>query len=340
MAGRNQEVPEPLEALIARGMDLLGVGAGDPPPITARDGQTRADWEAEVRLIRARHDGAALSVARFLARESAEILGASETDPTVSSEWSRLSDPERAVDLRIYRPRLAGPLPAILVVHGGAYWMGGGAAGWEINDPLCRLLAAEVGAVVINVDHRLAPEYRFPAPSDDVLAAFDETVERATEWNIDPTRIALLGMSSGGNLVASATHTAHDRGGVQPAALVLQTPSVDLSGDSARLADGDPNAAAVLRRIVELYVGDTDPADPRVSPGLRIDLTDLPPTLVVTAQFDPLAADAAAFARRLDRAGVTVAHRSYPMTHTVALPEVARQLNSDNAAWLREVLAG
>lgn len=93
------------------------------------------------------------------------------------------------------------------------------------------------------------------------------------------------------------------------------------------------------RQLIALYIAGHDPADPAVSPARHPDLTGLPPTLVITAQLDPLEADALAYAERLRAAGVEVTARSLPMTHTAATPAVRREQGETTVAWLREMLA-
>ena len=135
------------------------------------DGQTRDEWLRETALIRAEHDGLALNGGRLI-REAVPV-----DEPQVGGiEFERIDAGDVRIGVRIYRPTTgnagdAGGAPAIVLVHGGGYWMGGGAAGFELNDDQCRLYCAELGAVVVNVDHRLGPEHPWPAPADDVHAA-------------------------------------------------------------------------------------------------------------------------------------------------------------------------
>lgn len=330
----------------------LAPGGGPFPSPFPAPGQSGAAWHAAIDLARHRHDTVALDAALRAQEELGETFG---EDPLglasvpVSISWAEVPvepDGEGIVGLRIYAPQQQSgdgapahrALPVVAFVHGGGYWMGGGVAGRRINEPLCRAIAQGAGAIVVDIDHRLAPEHRWPVPVDDVCAVIRWICQNAAELGADPERIALHGVSSGGNLVAVASHRALD-GALPPiAAVVLQVASLNLSFASNRFR-APAEEVAGARQLVALYAGDADPADPAISPGLREDLSGLPPTLLITADDDPLTADALKYADRLEEAGVPVARRPYPMTHTVAAPEVLRRQYAETVAWLRETLA-
>lgn len=327
-----------LQDLIRRLALPGGLGAGPFPGPRPADPDKLELWLAEVATMRARHDAEALSSGTAYEQMLTETLGA---DPLgaqrapVAVSWAELPD---GAGLRIYRPeQTSNSHPAIVLIHGGAFWMGGGSAGWVLNDPLCRKLAGELSAVVVNVDHRLAPEHPFPAPLDDVRAAIRWSVENAASLRIDPDRVAVFGISSGGNLASSVAGPYADATLPTLAAVVLQCASVNLDMTSSRY-ESDPEDRAGVGRIVELYAGEASPTDPRVSPGLAPQLGGLPPHLIVTADYDPLTADALTYVTRLRQAGVAVEHHPYPMTHTVATPATFRAMHDDTVAWLSEQL--
>ncbi|MDR2378768.1 MAG: alpha/beta hydrolase [Bifidobacteriaceae bacterium] len=307
---------------------------GGPPPTGPAAGQDRADWLAEVALSRARHDAAALAAGALFA----PLIGPEpETWWAVKSSWERLAVADGAIDVRLYRPLEPGPHAGVVLVHGGAYWMGGGAAGFALNDPLCRQLATEVGAVVVSVDHRLAPEHPFPAPVEDTYAALEWLAANAGGLGVDPDRLAVFGISSGGNLVCQAAQLAISRGGPRLAAQVLQCPSLDLTINSSRFEATEAEIAGA-RRLVAMYLGASGADARQASPGLAPDLAGAPPTLLVVAEFDVLAPDALAYAARLEAAGLEVTTRRYPMTHTTAVPAVYRRMHAETAAWLAAAL--
>jgi acetyl esterase/lipase len=108
--------------------------------------------------------------------------------------------------LDVFRPGYGhGPLPGVLVVHGGS-WQSGSSREFL---PLNGYLAAR-DYVVFSINYRLAPKWKFPAGRDDVLAAMAYLKVYAKELGFDPTRLALLGRSAGGQLALLAAYTAHD----------------------------------------------------------------------------------------------------------------------------------
>jgi len=293
-----------LGSILARLLPLLSA-APESPSATPRPGQTSEQWCTEVARLRAQHDAMTLEATR-LAGLTPEPL------PVASVSWERVGEASG----RRYAPAGPGPHPAIAVLHGGSWWMGGGAAGYALLDVLCRLLCQEAGVVVLNLDYRMPPEHPFPRQIDDAI--------HAVRWLgsdpcVDPDRIGLLGMSSGGSTSAAAA--------LQPdvaplAGLLLLSPSLDMTGSSPSfLADPAGRSASMERR--RMYVQDTVPfEDPRVSPVLAEDLTCLPPTTVIVGTVDPLQDDGRRFAARVAQAGVPVALHVFPMAHAIATPRV------------------
>ncbi len=208
--------------------------------------------------------------------------------------------------LRIYRPKAAGPRPVLVWLHGGGFVVGN----LETHDALCRALCAGARAVVVAVDYALAPEHRFPAGLNDCLAAIRWVVGNMAEIGGDPRRLALGGDSAGANLAAVCALELRGEG---LAALLLACPVTD-APDPARpsyieRAEGWGLTAAGMDWFFRQYLDDPAQArDPRVAPLRAKDLSALPPTWLLTAEFDPLRDEGAEFARRLDAAGVVVEH--------------------------------
>jgi acetyl esterase len=222
-----------------------------------------------------------------------------------------------AIPARVYRPVATGPLPTIVYLHGGGFVIGD----LDTHEGVCRLLCNDVGAVVVSVDYRLAPEHPFPAAADDAYAALRWVVEHIAEYGGDPARLAVGGDSAGGNLSAVCTQLAH-ADGLRLAAQLLIYPAVDLLGEYPSReanATGYFLTLADMRWFAEHYIGmsEDDPRaaelarDPRLSPLLADSLEGLPPAVVVTAEFDPLRDEGNAYATALEKAGVRVAHREF-----------------------------
>lgn len=213
------------------------------------------------------------------------------------------------VPCRLYRPGTVGAGGAggrggvLVYLHGGGWVFGD----LDSHDDVCRRLARESGHLVVAVDYRLAPEHRAPAALDDAIAATRWVHRHAAELGADASRIAIGGDSAGGNLAALVSIHA----GVPLRHQMLVYPVTDLRcGWPSHVdnAEGYLLTAASMRWFIGHYVGD-DPAarlDPRVSPLLASDdeLRRSPPTLVVTAHYDPLRDEGEAYADRLARLGV------------------------------------
>ncbi|WP_042443214.1 alpha/beta hydrolase, partial [Streptacidiphilus jiangxiensis] len=186
-------------------------------------------------------------------------------------------------------------------------------SGLETHDRLCRELAARTGALVLAVDHRAAPEHRFPAAADDAAAGLGWALAEAGRLGCDPGRVVVAGDSSGGNLAAAAALALRDSPvapGQGLAGMALVYPVLDalLDGESTtRFATGYFHTIAHQRWYWQQYLGpDGDPFHPRASPGLAPDLAGLPPTLLLLADCDPLRDESLRFARRLAVAEVPV----------------------------------
>ena len=214
------------------------------------------------------------------------------------------ADPVR---VRIYRPPGdASPRPGVVYIHGGGFIAGD----LDSEDVRCVRLAHDGGCVVVSVEYRLAPEHRFPAALDDCYAALGWTAASAAALGIDPDRIGLAGASSGGNLAAGTALLARDRGEPAVAFQCLVYPTLDdrMETASVRFVGTPMVDGSDVARCWEYYLGPdrTDDVSPYAAPGRAADLTGLPPTYMMTAEFDPLRDDGLRYAMRLLEAGVSV----------------------------------
>lgn len=205
---------------------------------------------------------------------------------------------------RRYRPAATGPLATQLFLHGGGFI--GGSARELVNDRLLLARAAATGIQFISLDYRLAPEHPYPAAVDDTIAALDWMRRTAAPLDIDLPRIGIGGVSAGAGVVASTLLRLRDEGRPLPVHQVLEVPAVSLNpvGDSAvEFATG--YGLEDLEQLRDLYVG-TLPIDAYASPLELADVSGMPRTLVMTAEFDPLRDGAEAYAARLEAAGASV----------------------------------
>ncbi|MGV0815582.1 alpha/beta hydrolase [Mycolicibacterium boenickei] len=214
--------------------------------------------------------------------------------------------------VRIYWPAKRSPQPAPVVVfaHGGGFVF----CDLDTHDDLCRSLTNGVGAVVISVDYRLAPESRWPAAADDVYAALRWAAQRADELGGDASKLVVAGDSAGGNLAAVAAIRARDHGGPDIACQALLYPVIaaDFATESyRRFETGYYNTRAAMAWYWDQYLPDVaDRSHPHAAPR-HAALAGLPPAIVVTAGFDPLRSEGDAYAEALAAEGVPVVHRCY-----------------------------
>jgi acetyl esterase/lipase len=210
------------------------------------------------------------------------------------------------IPARLYAP--SDPAGVILWIHGG---------GWVIcdldtHDAMCRLLATESGCEVIAVDYRLAPEHPFPAPLEDAWDALRWVAEQAGELPV-----IVAGDSAGGNLAAVCALRARDRGGPELALQVLVYPATsgDLTTPSCAEHGSGRDTFLTLAEMEWFwahYVGDApDDSGPELRPLRAQNHSGLPPTILVTAEYDPLRDDGFAYANALQTAGVAVTHHHY-----------------------------
>lgn len=234
-----------------------------------------------------------------------------QPDPPPVAEVVNLeaSGPGGPIPLRCYRGKGAHkerPQPALVFFHGGGWVIGD----LESHDQVCRALANAMGAIVIAVDYRLAPEHKFPAAVEDAIAATRWIADNGPRLGIDPARLAVGGDSAGGNLSAVVALDARDKGGPALACQVLIYPCTDMALDLPshfRHADQLPLRRTTMQWFVDQYLrSEADKADWRASPMRARDLSRLPPALVVTASHDPLGDEGEAYAKALAEAKVQV----------------------------------
>lgn len=207
------------------------------------------------------------------------------------------------VRCRLYRSTDDNAAPLLIYYHGGGWVIGD----LESHDDICRKLARDAKCSVIAVDYRLAPEHPAPASHEDCIAATKWIFANATSLAVDPARIAIGGDSAGGNLSAVVSMHA----GVKPVFQLLVYPATDMRMGQVSHRE---NAQGYLltEDSMKWFIGhylqgdDTKRNDPLYSPLLSDDATlkKSPPTLVITAEYDPLRDEGEEYAARLNSVGV------------------------------------
>jgi acetyl esterase/lipase len=252
-----------------------------------------------------------------------------------------------AIRVLIYTPPAAAqPAPAVLHIHGGGYVMGRP----EMSDARNRLLARDVGCVVMSADYRLAPETPFPGGVEDCYAALLWIHRHADELGVDSQRIAISGESAGGGLAASLALLARDRGEVRVCFQQLIFPMIDDRTGSVGAAHpfaGEFLWTAASNRYAWKSLLNEPPGGDDVSPYAAAaraqDLAGLPPAFIAVGALDLFVEENIEYARRLIRAGVPTELHVYPGAfHGYLLAPQARitlQADHDASTALRNALA-
>jgi acetyl esterase len=246
------------------------------------------------------------------ARALSGVMGAMDEPPEVASVEDRvIPGPGCDLPVRIYTPEGDAPRPVVAFFHGGGFVI----CSVDTHEGLARRLANAIGAVVVSVEYRLAPECRFPGPAEDCYAATVWAHEHAAELGGDPARLMVAGDSAGGNLAAAVTHMARDRGTPPIACQALIYPVIDAACDAPSYtenAEGYFLTAAGMHWFWSHYLGpDGDGSHPHASPIRADDHSGLPPAVVITAEYDPLRDEGEAYGEALRAAGVPVTVRRY-----------------------------
>lgn len=254
----------------------------------------------------------------------------------------------REIPVRQYIPVgwATSPRAGTLVyLHGGGWVQ----ANVECYDNLCRTLANASGWRIVSVEYRLAPEHPFPAGLEDTYETLCWLAQEPVLGGGAARMLAVGGDSAGGNLAAAATLVARDRQGPKLAGQLLIYPVTDFSFDTPSYRE---NATGLLLTRAGMewcwkhYLQDpSQGTDPYVSPLRANDFSQLPPAVVLTAEYDPLRDEGRAYAERLREAGVPVQQIHLAdnihglLRHTQVFPE-SRDILIQLGEAFRDHLAG
>ena len=225
--------------------------------------------------------------------------------------------PAGEIPIRIYIPEESKVLPVTLFYHGGGWVQGN----LDSHDNVVRYMAARSGSILVAVDYRLAPENPFPAAVEDAYAALKWVAGNAKLFSGDPSKIAVMGDSAGGNLSAVVSLMARDKNGPKISRQILVYPATNL-----KTLDTDSymffgEGFMLTRKEIEWFrahylPNKSDWSNPMASPLLAKDHSNLPPATIITAQMDPLSDEGKQYADKLEQSGVEVRyHRFEGMIH-------------------------
>ena len=292
--------------------------------------------------VKAREEFEKLLVAMRTTLPEEELL---EIEDRMIPGWE--GDPE--VSVRIYRPKAvaADPgttVPGVLQIHGGGFIIGS----VEAEHAGAVLTAADLGAVLVSVEYRLAPEHPYPAGLHDCYAALTFLHGEAAALGVDPDRIAVTGASAGGGLAAATALLARERGGPPICFQMLHIPELDdrlETPSMQRFVDSPLWNRPLAVKSWEFYLGDLSGKDDvpiYAAPARATDLSGLPPAYVSTAENDPLRDEGIAYALGMLQAGVSVELHQFPGTfHGSALVQsaaVSRRAAKEASVVLRRAL--
>ncbi|MFF2571439.1 alpha/beta hydrolase [Streptomyces sp. NPDC058084] len=247
--------------------------------------------------------------------------------------------PTGRVRVQVVRPAgTVGDSPVVLFLHG---------LGWALGDAdtyrrVVRAFALGADAAVVFVDYERAPQARYPIAVEQCYAVARWICERGGEIGLDGSRMAAVGASAGGNLVAALTLLAKERGGVRLLQQVLLCPVTDAGFDSPsyqEFAHGYLLDRETMRWFWDQYLPDVGQRSQATASPLRAtleQLTGLPPALVVTGEADVVRDEGEAYAGKLRSAGVPVVSLRYHGTiHGFMVLDQLRETASARAALIQ-----
>jgi len=251
--------------------------------------------------------------------------------------------PTGSVRIRIVRPQGAkASLPIVMHFHGGGWILGDK----DTHDRMTREIAVGANAAVVFVDYDRSPEARYPVAIEQAYAATKYVAEHGKELNVDPTRLAIVGDSVGGNMAAAVTLMAKQRKGPEIAFQVLFYPVTDAdfdNGSYTTFADGPWLTKPAMEWFWNAYLPDATKRKEITATPLNASIDELgglPDALVIVDENDVLRDEGEAYARKLSQAGVRVTSVRYNGTiHDFVLlnalsntPAVRSALEQANAA--------
>jgi acetyl esterase len=280
-----------------------------------------------------------LTPAQVRARERAlrQLVAVGEPEAVGQVENCSIPGPLGEIPLRIYRPRGTGPFPILIYFHGGGGVMGD----LDSEDALCRRLTNLAECLVVSVGYHLAPEHKFPAGLHECYAACQWVALQATSFRGLPSRIAIGGMSAGGNRAAVITHMARDNGSLRFIFQLLLAPLTDFRLPNTFSMEEYAKDHLLTREDIHWFAnhclnGEEDKTNPLASPYLASTFAGLPPALIITAEYDPLRDDGERYGDRLKEAGipVTISRRAGAI-HGFLVPNQLNSVLAESAAALR-----
>lgn len=215
----------------------------------------------------------------------------------LKAQTTSIKTPAHDIPIRMYRAAKPDNRAMVLYYHGGGFTLGG----LESHDDVCAEICDRTGYEVVSVDYRLSPEHNYPASHDDGYSAFEWAAKTYGD-----RAIVLSGDSAGGNIAAAVagkyrnhTHAAIGQVLIYPGLGGDRTKGSYIVHPNAPLLSLGDVAYYVKMRTGGLDVSD----DAGFAPLIDKDFSNLPPTVIITAECDPLASDGPAYRDAIRNAG-------------------------------------
>lgn len=240
-----------------------------------------------------------------------DMAGPIEAGVTIHHRY--FTSPTADLPLRIYVPDdSSGPFNGLVYFHGG---------GWVTSyiakyDAQLTSMAKKTNSIIVAVNYQKSPEHKFPIPFDDCFSALEWVHKNAEAWNIDPNRIGVGGDSAGGNLASAVALKARDLAGPKIAYQLLIYPCNGLDFESESMLANEAGFGLSRQGMSwfwDQYLnGEADRSNPYAVPHSALNYEGLPPTILITAEYDVLRDDGRLYAEKLQTAGVPVTYRDFP----------------------------
>ena len=305
-----------LDIIIKRIPDSDVVGDFDPRVLKGVEEQMKG-----MGLAPEMPDMSNISLENFPIAQMRASMGSANTDVSITeikTEYKNIEGENGSIPVRIYSPKDDMAMPVVVFFHGGGF-IGGSL---DCVENPCKALADKAHAVVVSVDYRLAPENPFPTGITDCFDVVKWIYKNANEINVNNSQIAVSGDSAGGNIATVCSMMDRDLGLGMIKYQALIYPTVNMGNietddfkwnieeytinNHHELITGNVyaigNASGMLDK---LYIQDKAKAtNPYVSPLLVEDLSRMPETIIINAEFDYLRLECEAYGRKLICAGV------------------------------------
>jgi acetyl esterase len=229
-------------------------------------------------------------------------------NPRVEIKHDYFTSSTADIPIHIYTPKGDGPFSALVYFHGG---------GWVLNfagryDAQLSDMAEKINSVIISVNYQKSPEHKFPIPFNDCYEGLEWVINHANELNINIGKIGVGGDSAGGNLASAVALAARDRGKIK---LAYQWLIYPCNGPEFVESPDIPNATDYgldqrgMKWLWEQYINPSDRTNPYAVPHAAESFAGLPPTVIITAEYDVLREDGIAYRDKLVDAGVKVTYK-------------------------------